>query len=108
MKYRIITIISKFKIIVNAGANQGIKQGDILTIRGNDKEIIDPFSHESLGYLPVIKAQVKVDTVYEKMCICKPTQVFGFEVARLNVEMPYQDNNEEDHVIRIGDFVVKE
>ena len=42
------------------------------------------------------------------MCICKPTQVFKFEVARLNVEMPYQDNNEEDHVIRIGDFVVKE
>ena len=42
------------------------------------------------------------------MCICKPTQVFKFKVARFNVEMPYQDNNEEDHVIRIGDFVVKE
>ena len=108
MKYRVIKIISKFEIIVNIGANKGIKQGDILTIRGKDEEIIDPFSHESLGYLPVIKAQVKVDTVYEKMCICKPTQVFKFEVARLNVEMPFQDNNEEDHVIRIGDFVVKE
>lgn len=108
MKYRVIKIISNFKILVNTGVNQGIKQGDILTIRGKDEEIIDPFSHESLGYLPVIKAQVKVDTVYEKMCICKPTQVFKFEVARLNVEMPFQDNNEEDHVIRIGDFVVKE
>lgn len=108
MKYRVIKIISNFKIIVNTGVNQGIKQGDILTIRGKDEEIIDPFSHESLGYLPVIKAQVKVDTVYEKMCICKPTQVFKFKVARFNVEMPYQDNNEEDHVIRIGDFVVKE
>ena len=108
MKYRVIKIISNFEIIVNIGANKGIKQGYILTIRGKDEEIIDPFSHESLGYLPVIKAQVKVDTVYEKMCICKPTQVFKFEVARLNVEMPFQDNNEEDHVIRIGDFVVKE
>lgn len=108
MKYRVIKIISNFKILVNTGVNQGIKQGDILTIRGKDEEIIDPFSHESLGYLPVIKAQVKVDTVYEKMCICKPTQVFKFKVARFNVEMPYQDNNEEDHVIRIGDFVVKE
>ena len=49
MKYRVIKIISKFKIIVNAGPNQGIKQGDILTIRGKDEEIIDPFSHESLG-----------------------------------------------------------
>lgn len=108
MKYRVIKIISNFEIIVNIGANKGIKQGDILTIRGKDEEIIDPFSHESLGYLPVIKAQVKVDTVYEKMCICKPTQRLKFEVARLNVEMPFQDNNEEDHVIRIGDFVVKE
>lgn len=108
MKYRVIKIISNFEIIVNTGVNHGIKPGDILTIRGKDEEIIDPFSHESLGYLPVIKAQVKVDTVYEKMCICKPTQVFKFEVARFNVEMPYQDNNEEDHVIRIGDFVVKE
>jgi len=108
MKYRVIKIISNFKIIVNTGVNQGIKPGDILTIRGKDEEIIDPFSHESLGYLPVIKAQVKVDTVYEKMCICKPTQLFNVEVATLNVEMPYQDNNEEDHVIRIGDFVVKE
>ena len=108
MKYRVIKIISNFEIIVNTGVNQGIKPGDILTIRGKDEEIIDPFSHESLGYLPVIKAQVKVDTVYEKMCICKPTQLFNVEVATLNVEMPYKDNNEENYVIKIGDLVVKE
>lgn len=108
MKYRVIKIISDTEIIVNAGANQGIKEGNILTIRGKDEEIIDPFSNESLGYLPVTKAQVKVDKVYEKMCICKPTQVFKFEVARLNVEVPFQSNNEEDNVIRIGDFVVNE
>ncbi len=108
MKYRVIKIISNFEIIVNTGVNQGINPGDILTIIVKDEEIMDPFSHESLGYLPVIKAQVKVDTVYEKMCICKPTQLFNVEVATLNVEMPYQDNNEENHVIRIGDLVVKE
>lgn len=108
MKYRVIKIISNFEIIVNTGVNQGIKPGDILTIRGKDEEIIDPFSNESLGYLPVTKAQVKVETVYEKMCICKPTQVFKFEIARLNVDMPFQSDNEEDNVIRIGDFVVNE
>lgn len=108
MKYRVIKIISNFEIIVNTGVNQGIKPGDILTIRGKDEEIIDPFSNESLGYLPVTKAQVKVETVYEKMCICKPTEAFKFEVARLNVDMPFQSDNEEDNVIRIGDFVVNE
>lgn len=108
MKYRVIKIISDTEILINTGVNQGIKPGDILTIRGKDEEIIDPFSNESLGYLPVTKAQVKVETVYEKMCICKPTQVFKFEIARLNVEMPFQSDNEEDNVIRIGDFVVKE
>lgn len=108
MKYRVIKIISDTEILVNVGANKGIKQGYILTILGKDEEIIDPFSNESLGYLPVTKAQVKVDTVYEKMCICKPTQVFKFKVARLNVELPFQINNEEDNIIRIGDFVVNE
>ena len=106
MKYRVIKIISDTEILVNLGVSKGIKQGDILTIRGKDEDIIDPFSNESLGYLPVTKAKVKVDTVYEKMCICKPTQVFNFEIARLNVELPFQINNEEDNVIRIGDFVV--
>lgn len=108
MKYRVIKIISDTEILVNVGVSKGIKQGDILTIRGKDEEIIDPFSNESLGYLPVTKAQVKVDTVYEKMCICKPIQVFNFKLARLNVEIPFQINNEEDNVIRIGDFVVNE
>ena len=108
MKYRVIKILSDREILINIGANQGIKEGNILTILGKDEEIIDPFSHESLGYLPVTKAKVKVDTVYEKMCICKPTQVFNFEIARLNVEIPFQINNEEDNVIRIGDFVVNE
>ena len=107
MKYRVIKIISDTKILVNAGANQEIKEGDILTIRGKDEEIIDPFSYEILGYLPVTKAQVRVDVVYEKMCICKPTQALKFEVARLNVEVPFQTCTEDDDVIRIGDFVVK-
>ena len=109
MKYRVIKIISDTEILVNVGKNQGIKLGDTLTIRGKDEEIIDPFSHESLGYLPVIKGQVKVGTVYEKMCICKPIQVFSnFNVARFNVGMTFQSNNTEDNVIRIGDFVVNE
>lgn len=107
MKYRVIKIISDTEILVNAGANQGIKEGSVLMIRGKDEEIMDPFSNESLGYLPVTKAQVKVYTVYEKMCICKPTQAFKFEVARLNVEVPFQIYTEDDDVIRIGDFVVK-
>ena len=108
MKYRVIKIISDTEILVNAGANRGIKEGNILTIRGKDEEIIDPFSNESLGYLPVNKAQVRVYTVYENMCICKPTLAFKFEVARLNVEVPFQIYTEDDDVIRIGDFVVKE
>lgn len=108
MKYRVIKILSDREILVNVGANQGIKEGKILTILGKDEEIIDPFSNESLGYLPVTKAKVKVDTVYEKMCICKPTRLFNFEVATLNVEMPFQINNEEDNVIRIGDSVIDE
>ena len=107
MKYRVIKIISDTEILVNAGANRGIKEGNILTIRGKDEEIIDPFSNESLGYLPVNKAQVRVYTVYENMCIFKPTLAFKFEVARLNVEVPFQICTEDDDVIRIGDFVVK-
>ena len=108
MKYRVIKIISDREILVNVGSNQGIQQGAILTILGKEEEIIDPFSHESLGYLPVTKAQVKVDVVYEKMCMCKPTTSFNFEIARLNVEVPFQNNDIEDNVIRIGDFVVSE
>ena len=56
MKYRVIKILSDREILINIGANQGIKEGNILTILGKDEEIIDPFSHESLGYRPFSKA----------------------------------------------------
>lgn len=108
MKFRVIKIISDREILVNAGSNQGIKEGAVLKILGKDEEIIDPFSHESLGHLPVTKAQVKADIVYEKMCICKPTLVFKLDICRLNVDMSFLNNDTEDNVIRIGDVVINE
>ncbi|WP_455822878.1 hypothetical protein [Clostridium butyricum] len=68
MKYRVIKIISDTEILVNAGANRGIKEGNILTIRGKDEEIIDPFSNESLDIFQLIKRKYEF-IQYMKICV---------------------------------------
>lgn len=63
--------IDDYKIIISAGAIDGISEGmDLNILSKNGEEVKDPFSGEVLGKISNIKAQVKVITVKERFSIC--------------------------------------
>ncbi len=69
-QYKVVEILdSGYKLVINAGANQGIKTGNrFLVYALSEHEIIDPDTGESLGYLEIVKGTGKVIHVQDKMC----------------------------------------
>lgn len=66
--HKVIEILSDCKIVINAGSNQNIHNGEKFLIYSlSDKEIIDPDTNESLGYLEIVKGTGVVTHVQEKM-----------------------------------------
>ena len=70
-KYKIAKIIDEYKVVVNAGSNDSIKDGDFLEVYQPGQEVIDPDTGESLGALDFIKAKLRVVNVFPKMCVCE-------------------------------------
>lgn len=68
--FKIIKIINEYKVVVNAGANNDIKEDDILEVYAPGQEITDPETKEFLGTLDYIKAKLRVVDVFPKMCVC--------------------------------------
>lgn len=70
VKYKVVKIINEYRIVVNAGAKDGIKSGDILEVFVVGQMVNDPDTNEELGTLDFIKAEIEIETVYPNMCIC--------------------------------------
>lgn len=64
---RVALVINSEKIAINAGKNDGIKEGLRFQIYELGDEIFDPISNESLGQLELIKGTGKVLNVQDKM-----------------------------------------
>lgn len=116
--YRIVKIISEYKVVVNAGSNDSICEGQALEVYTPGKEIIDPETNESLGVLDYVKAKLYVRDVFPKMCICanqetevvNPLKAFSFQfekVLPLNVDAKDISGGFEgmSKKIHVGDFV---
>lgn len=69
--YKIVKIISEYKVVVNAGSNCSIEENDILEVYQPGQEVLDPETGDSLGTLDFIKAKLRVIDVLPKMCICE-------------------------------------
>lgn len=68
-QYKVVGIFDNdYKLVINAGANKGIKIGHRFLIYAlSEYEIIDPDTSESLGHLEIVKGTGKVVHVQEKM-----------------------------------------
>lgn len=69
--YKIAKIISEYKVVVNAGSNNSIKENDILEVYQPGQEVTDPETGESLGTLDFVKSKLRVVDVFPKMCVCE-------------------------------------
>ena len=72
---KIVKVIDEFKIVINKGANDGIKEGYKFLIYSLGSEILDPDTKESLGVLEIVKGYGKATHVQSKMTTVESCKV---------------------------------
>lgn len=66
--YKIATILNDYKVVINAGAENGVRMGQRYLIYAlSDDEILDPDTGKSLGYLEIVKGTGIITHVQNKM-----------------------------------------
>jgi len=71
----VIKVIDDYTVVINRGANDGIKEGQKFLIYALDpSELIDPETEEDLGPLELVKGRGSVEHVQEKTAIIKSSQ----------------------------------
>lgn len=66
--YKIATILNGYKVVINAGTENGVCMGQRYLIYAlSDDEILDPDTGKSLGYLEIVKGTGIVTHVQNKM-----------------------------------------
>jgi len=70
---KIAKIINSKQVVINAGSNHNLKEGDKLEIidKFGTDPVIDPDTGESLGTLDLPKGKLVVSKVYPKMAIAE-------------------------------------
>lgn len=69
---KVVKIINSKQIVINAGTDDGVTEGQLFRIVSPDKNaesVIDPDTGENLGTLNLVKAKVVITTAYSKMSI---------------------------------------
>jgi hypothetical protein len=64
---KVVKVVDSYTIVINAGADKGIKQGKIFIVVGLGEEIFDPETNVSLGVLEVYRGHARVSHVQEKI-----------------------------------------
>lgn len=68
--YKVVKIIDEYRLIVNAGTENGIEVGTVFEVVSPGDEVVDPDTGEVLGQIDSVKALLKVEHIYEKMSEC--------------------------------------
>ena len=70
--FKIVKILDEFTVVMNAGSDLGIYEGQkFLIYELSDEEIIDPDTKKSLGFLEIVKGTGIVTHVQESMSTLK-------------------------------------
>lgn len=80
-KFRVVKIIDDTSLVINAGRNYDVKEGDKFQIYTEGSKIIDPVTNEDLGTLDYIKETLVVSVVYDKMCICETPVTYSSPIT---------------------------
>lgn len=69
--FYVAEVLNKSTVVVNAGENEGVKERMRCTVYARGQEIFDPISHESLGYLELLRGKGIVTQVQPNMCVVR-------------------------------------
>jgi len=116
---KIVKIINEYRVVINAGSNDLIHDGQNLEVFVQGTPISDPDTGDSLGTLDYVKAKLRVINVFPMMSVCenRETETIGLlsslaswqreEVLPLNVDSKEISGGYEgiDKKIHVGDLV---
>lgn len=72
LRGQVAAILDDQRILINVGMEQGVSIGDLFAVYEWGNEITDPETGQSLGKLELVKAQMEVMHVQEKMALLMP------------------------------------
>lgn len=64
---KVVKVIDKYTIVINAGAEKGVRLGQNFLIVGVGETIIDPDTNESLGSLEIVRGKARVTHVQDRI-----------------------------------------
>ena len=116
---KVVKIINEYQVVINAGSNDLIRDGQYLEIFVKGTPITDPETGDSLGTLDYVKAKLRVINVLPMMSVCenRETETVGLlsgltalqkiEVLPLNIDSKEISGGYEgiDKKIHVGDLV---
>jgi hypothetical protein len=66
----VVKVIDDYKLVMNRGEQNGIREGQrMMVYRIDDEEILDPHTGESLGFLELVRGTGRVILVQDKISI---------------------------------------
>lgn len=74
IKGRIIKILDQYRVIIDVGADSGIKRSMDFIIYSEGETVKDPESNEDLGRLENVKARVKVSHIQKRFSILESSE----------------------------------
>lgn len=115
---KIAKILSPTKVVLAAGAEQGVREGMVFVIYELGDAVADPETQEPLGQLELHKARVKVSQVQGRLSVATtlPREVEGLLLAnpfrqtvypQLPLDQSVATAVEEDRklTVKVGDLV---
>ena len=87
----IALVIDKFKVVINKGSKNGIKEGDRFLIYELTKDIVDPETNISLGPLEMSKGTGVAANVQETMTIVESDMFGGSEFGLDAPQEPFEN-----------------
>jgi len=72
---KVVKIICNSMLVINVGSEHGVTKGMKFIIYNQGDEIIDPDTQKALGKIELVKAQVEVIHIQEKMSLAATPEI---------------------------------
>jgi len=72
---KVIKIIDAYRLVINKGSEDGVKNNDRFIILEKGEELFDPDTNESLGFLEIPKLKMKIIHIQEKNSVLESDEI---------------------------------
>ncbi|TRT86284.1 MAG: hypothetical protein EWV82_05875 [Microcystis aeruginosa Ma_AC_P_19900807_S299] len=81
----VVKVIDDYKLVMNRGEQNGIREGQrMMVYRIDDEEILDPHTGESLGFLELVRGTGRIIFVQDKISIIESDKKPDIDLNKLS------------------------